>query len=76
MPDHWTAAPMIYRQVVACPVCGCDRKPVIVRTQPRGTDGAFSRRCVCRRCGSRFLVVFEPAEESLPETGSDATWPL
>ena len=66
--NDWQDAPMIFRELVACPTCSTAQKPIIIRTMGREPDGSYSRRCVCRKCSRRFVTVFEPPE-SLPETG-------
>lgn len=59
MSESWDTVEMIFLTLPHCPHCG-ELDPVIVRTQPRETDGSFTRRCVCRSCSRRFLIVFEP----------------
>lgn len=64
----WSTAEIVYIPAVACPGCAALR-PIIVRSQSEG-DGSVSRRCVCRRCAERFVVVVEPPEP-LPEFGRE-----
>ena len=59
----WDTAPLVFVEAICCPHCGALR-PIIVRTS-QGGDGSRSRRCVCRRCSRRFVVVVE-----LPEIGN------
>lgn len=60
---RWSEAPIIYLPIPTCPGCGTIRKPDIKHVDRAG-DGSFSRQCVCRECGARFVLVFE-----LPESG-------
>ncbi|HJN08473.1 MAG TPA: hypothetical protein QF564_07255 [Pirellulaceae bacterium] len=62
--NTWIDAPMVFVTAPACPVC-LSVKPMIIRSE-QGGDGSTSRKCVCRRCSSRFVLVIEPP---LPEFG-------
>jgi hypothetical protein len=58
----WASAPIVFitpSPPTACPACGCLRHE-IVRTMPAEHDGSRTRRCVCRECRAKFLVVVEP----------------
>lgn len=59
-PEPWASVPLIFVPAIACPVCRSER-PIIVRTQSEN-DGSRTRRCICRVCNGRFLVVIEPPE--------------
>ena len=52
--------PMIFVEAISCPHCH-QVKPIIVKTLDGG-DGSKSRRCVCRSCSMRFVVVIELPE--------------
>ncbi len=64
---NWDSAPLVFVTAPACPVC-LSVKPMIVRSE-QGGDGSTSRKCVCRRCSSRFVLVIEAP---LPEFGKTA----
>jgi hypothetical protein len=64
MAPTWETAPLVFIPAPACPRCG-EVKPIIIRSLSGG-DGSTARRSICRRCGSRFVVVVEP-----PEFGND-----
>ena len=53
----WSSAPICFVRAIVCPYCGSDRH-TIVRSN-RETDRSITRRCVCRTCSRRFLVVIE-----------------
>lgn len=58
----WQAAPCVFVPLppkALCPACGYDDHATI-RSQPVESDGSRARRCVCRNCGSPFLIVTEP----------------
>lgn len=70
----WSTAPTIFICAPACPHCGALR-PIIIRTEQNGDD-TVTRRCVCRRCSTRFKVVIEPPEQfsgNVPEFGKGQT---
>lgn len=60
---------MIFLPLPSCPKCG-ESRPTIVRSMPKESDGSYSRRCMCRKCSTRFVVVFE-SPENLPTIGRD-----
>ena len=60
----WSDAPLVFVTEIHCPSCLSPR-PIIVRSVAGG-DRSRSRRCVCRSCSGRFILVIEP---SLPEFG-------
>ena len=64
----WLDAPPVFIPRPACPHCGHPRW-ITVRSMARESDGSQSRRCVCRRCSQRFVLVFEIPEDSLPIVG-------
>jgi len=66
MSIAWSDTPIVFVVAPHCPSCGAMR-PIIVRSE-QGGDGSTSRRCVCRSCSSRFVVVVEPPE-CLPDFG-------
>jgi len=59
----WDTAPILFMAAIACPYCGAPR-PIVIRSA-RGGDGSTSRKCVCRKCAGRFVLVVE-----LPEIGN------
>jgi hypothetical protein len=63
-PTDWTACPLVFIPMPACPACGAVR-PITVRSEAGG-DGSVSRKSVCRKCSTRFVIVAEPP---LPEFG-------
>ena len=64
----WSGAPIIFVHAICCPRCKALR-PIIVRSSPIEADGSRSRRCICRRCSQRFVVVIEPPGD-VPDFGS------
>lgn len=63
--SSWQDAPTVTIFVVPappapCPQCGY-QKSIITRTDDNG-DGSSTRKCVCKRCSSRFKVVVEIAK--------------
>lgn len=55
---RWADAPIVFVVAATCPNCRAP-KPIIVRSQSE-TDGSVSRKCICRRCSKRFVIVLEP----------------
>ncbi len=70
----WNEAPMIFVPIVQCPRCK-HQGHITVRSMPVESDGSRAKRCVCRRCSMRFVVVSEPDEseflEALPKFGRE-----
>jgi len=67
----WAGCPLVFipaPPVVHCPVCG-NVGHIIIRTMPTESDGSFSRRCICRACASRFVLVLGTDNDSLPAAG-------
>lgn len=69
MSVSWQDAPLVFVVAPHCPRCLAPR-PIIIRSE-QGGDGSVSRRCVCRSCSSRFVVVIELPGDGLPESGRD-----
>lgn len=70
MADTWKDCEIVFIPRTQCPHCQSPR-PIVIRSE-RGGDGSTSRKCVCRSCSRRFVVVIEPTEENsatLPEFG-------
>jgi hypothetical protein len=53
----WRDVPTVRIPLVKCPSCGSTSKQIIVSSRRR-RDGGRSRRCVCRACGSRFMIIY------------------
>lgn len=70
--NTWQSVMTIAIARCRCPHCGSLEPPHIVRSLAGG-DGSTTRRCICRRCSVRFLLVIDPDvwPEVLPATGSD-----
>ncbi len=60
--------PMIFVTEYHCPSCFAT-KPLILRTLD-GRDGSRSRRCICRSCSMRWILVIEPPCQDLAD-GAD-----
>lgn len=72
MPETlWSDCPIVFCEIPRCPnpQCRTIRKPIIVRSLAGGDD-SIARRCICRECSSAYVLVLEPVECELPETGS------
>ncbi len=67
--SSWSDAEIVFVQAIACPYCQALR-PIVVRSSPIESDGSRTRRCICRRCSRRFVVVVEPPEGTLPSFGN------
>ena len=65
---QWDNLPMVFITEAACPYCMTPR-PALMKSLPNGDDST-TRRCVCRECNRRFVVVVE-----LPEFGDSVIWP-
>ena len=66
----WTNCPMVFIPRVVCPRCNHDRW-ISIRSMP-SEDASKTRRVVCRRCSSRFLIIEEGVADfidALPEVG-------
>lgn len=63
----WQDAPLVFITAPHCPRCLAPR-PIIIRSE-QGGDGSVSRRCVCRSCSSRFVLVVEMPGDGLPKIG-------
>jgi thiol-disulfide isomerase/thioredoxin len=57
---RWHDVPLVFIVAPSCPHCRAG-KPIIIRSQTEN-DGSVTRRCVCRQCSRRFLLVVEPVE--------------
>ncbi len=69
--SHWDQAELVFLTRPLCPYCRHE-KWISIRTL-QGGDGSSSRRCICRKCSRRFILVFEPPDEPpefLPKFGS------
>ena len=69
MSGSWQDAPYVFIALPSCPSCG-SLKPIIVRSESNG-DNSTTRKCVCRSCSKRFLIVTEPPDDALPKFGMD-----
>jgi hypothetical protein len=61
MRESWAHAPVIVIPPpprLSCP--HCDRLGHMIVRSVAGGDGSQTRRCVCRHCSGRFLVVIDP----------------
>jgi hypothetical protein len=67
MAENWDAVPLVFVRFALCPKCRHDRY-VKSRTE-NNLDGSFTKKCVCRRCSQKFLIVTEPV------SGKDTIWP-
>jgi hypothetical protein len=67
---QWDSVPMLFVPLVRCPSCTSPDGHTIVRTFTEA-DGSITRRCICRACSRPFLLIVDPTENSLPETGRD-----
>lgn len=65
--SSWRSVPVVHVPRPRCPACGTPEYPRLVRSVANG-DGSQTRRCVCRHCGQRFVLVMDP---DLPTTGSN-----
>jgi len=66
----WSDVPYLFVPMVSCPFCRSTR-PITIRSEQAG-DGSTSRRCICRKCSRRFVVVLEPPErDTLPDSGNE-----
>ena len=66
---EWDNLPMVFVAAPACPYCQSPR-PEVVKSLTNGDDST-TRRCVCRECSQRFIIVVE-----LPDLGDSVVWPL
>ena len=65
----WLDATAVFVKVPRCPKCG-GREYITIRSMARESDGSKTKRCVCKRCSGRFLIVSEESdEEFLPDFG-------
>jgi transcriptional regulator NrdR family protein len=64
----WLDAVPVFVTIPRCPFCG-SRERILIRSMPTETDGSKTKRCVCKRCSRRYLIVSEDSEDSLPIFG-------
>ena len=65
----WSDCPLVFLPpppVAHCPRCGVAGPHGIVRSRAEA-DRSVTRRCVCRTCNQRFVVVVDP--DGLPAAG-------
>jgi hypothetical protein len=60
----WATAKPVYISAPHCAYCHATR-PHIIRSISEN-DGSVTRRCLCRSCGARCLVVIEPPDDADP----------
>lgn len=66
-PEPWALAPDIWIEIPSCPSCGATSFQTI-RVESGG-DGSRTRKSVCKICGQRCKIIFEPR---LPSGGRAA----
>jgi len=67
----WTDAPIVEVPLwQPCPACGSPAEPIYLRYF-RSADGSSTRRCVCRACSARFVLIAAPPDDDgwLPNFG-------
>jgi hypothetical protein len=58
--EEWHEVEMVFvvrPPPILCPHCGASRRFILKSL--RGGDGSVSRRCLCRSCLRRYIVVVE-----------------
>lgn len=55
----WQSVPIVVVPRPCCPHCGDAGYPEIKRSAGGG-DGSMSRKCVCRSCGGRWVLLIDP----------------
>jgi DNA-directed RNA polymerase subunit RPC12/RpoP len=61
---NWQDCPTIVIPRARCPRCGSITPPIIFRSMSGGDD-SVTRRCVCRDCSRKYVILIDP--DTLPE---------
>lgn len=71
MADSWSSMPLVFVPVITprCPSCG--HTGFVRLRSSSGGDGSVSRRCICRQCGSRCVIVLERSAPSGQDSHDD-----
>ena len=57
MASSWNNAPFVFIPAITCP--NGHRDYFVIKVFPTESDGSKTRRCICRKCSQRFVVVVE-----------------
>jgi hypothetical protein len=62
----WDSEPFVVIEKILCPWCAATSGRLVVRSE-LSADGSTTRRCICKGCSRRYVVILELPQSSRAE---------